>query len=231
MALLSDETILKVGAGIDEDMLELYRWNQALDAKSRFDIGGIGSDSKRQRVGLQKLVRAIVGVELPKSKKIATSDWSQIPLSNKQLCYASRDAWAGAAVMENIGKMYDDLQVDSIAALVREKERSMADVDSRARTRKETKIKMKDIMSEVKDMSTFLQPKTGKTSGKQHHERLLQIMPRATKLEMKRLQKIMDETSPDGVIFFDADDLGLDFNFVTEQQQQQQQQQQQKPKQ
>ena len=56
---LSDETIVKVGAGIDEDMLELYRWDSSLQARSRFDIGGVGTDSKCLPVGLQKLVRAI----------------------------------------------------------------------------------------------------------------------------------------------------------------------------
>lgn len=108
--------------------MELYRWNPCLDARSRFDIGGIGSDSNRSRVGLQKLARAIVGVEMVKSKKVSMSDWSQIPLTNAQLCFASRDAWAGAAVMENIGRMHDVMQVDSIASLVKGDERSMADV-------------------------------------------------------------------------------------------------------
>lgn len=199
IACLSDETILKVGVGIDEDMLELYRWNKNLDAKSRFDIGGIGSDSNRSRVGLQKLVRAIVGVELQKSKKIAMSDWSKIPLQAKQLHYASRDAWAGAAVMENIGKMYDDMQVDSIASLVRDRgERSMADIDMRAKTRKSTKTEVKMIMDQMKEMTSFLNGDGEKTmSGRERHENLLKIMPAATKREMKRLQNIMDETAPD----------------------------------
>ena len=205
VAMLSDETILKVGAGINEDMLELYRWNPCLDARSRFDIGGVGSDSNRSRVGLQKLVRAIVGVEMVKSKKVSMSDWSQIPLTNAQLCYASRDAWAGAAVMENIGRMHDVMQVDSIASLVKGNERSMADVDMRARTRKRTKIKMKDILSEAKDMAL---------PGKERYEDLLQAMPQKTKEEIKRLQRILDETAPDDLIFFDAEKFGLDFTFV-----------------
>jgi len=67
-AFLSDPSILKVGAGIDGDMLELYRYNPSLLARSRFDIGGIGSTSRYRRVGLQNLVRAAVGVELAKSR-------------------------------------------------------------------------------------------------------------------------------------------------------------------
>lgn len=212
IAMLSDETILKVGVGINEDMLELYRWNKNLDAKGRFDIGGIGSDSNRSRVGLQKLVRAIIGVELLKSKKTAMSDWSRIPLSTKQLSYASRDAWAGAAVMENIGKMNAEMSVDNIAALAKERERDMEDVDMRARTRKKTRLETKEIMDEMKSMSSYLQG-SEKMNGRERHEHLMQIMPDATKAEMRRLQKILDETAPDDLIFFEADKLGLDFTF------------------
>lgn len=223
-AMLSDPTILKVGAGIDEDMLELYRWDNSLNANSRFDIGGIGSDSKtRGRIGLEKLVRAIVGVELAKSKKIAMSDWSMTPLSDTQVIYASRDAWAGAAVMENIGK-YDGLNVDCIAQMLRGKEREMQEVDSRARLRKQAKSEMKDIITKVKDMASSLHGGSGvkdngdqnekKSSKRDSYSRLLDIMSKETRAEVDRLQMILDETSPDGPIFFDADKLGLDFSFV-----------------
>ena len=212
-AMLADPTILKVGAGIDEDMLELYRWNNNLDAKSRFDIGGIGSGPKRQRTSLQKLVRAIVGVELEKSKKLAMSDWSRIPLSSKQLCYASRDAWAGAAVMESIGRNYDGMQVDSLASLVRGVERDMVDVDSRAKMRKVTKTKMKDIMDQLKETTSFATMVEGE-NGRERHNKLMALMPEDTRIEMDRLQSMMDETFPDGLIFFDAEKLGLDFSFA-----------------
>jgi hypothetical protein len=75
----------------------------------------------------------------------------------------------------------------------------------RARTRKMTKIKMKDILSEAKDMAL---------PGKERYEDLLQAMPQKTKEEIKRLQRILDETAPDDLIFFDAEKFGLDFTFV-----------------
>mmetsp|Transcript_14574 Transcript_14574/g.21876 ORF Transcript_14574/g.21876 Transcript_14574/m.21876 type:complete len:486 (-) Transcript_14574:172-1629(-) len=220
-AMLSDPTILKVGAGIDEDMLELYRWDNSLNANSRFDIGGIGSDSKtKRRIGLQKLVGAIVGVDLAKSKKIAMSDWSMIPLTDQQVIYASRDAWAGAAVMENIGD-YDGMNVDCIAQMLRGKEREMQEIDSRARLRKQAKLEMKEIITEVKEMASGgsdvkenRNQKEKRSSGRDSHKRLLDIMSKETRAEVDRLQIILDETSPDGLMFFDADKLGLDFSFV-----------------
>ena len=223
-AMLSDPTILKVGAGIDEDMLELYRWGKSLNANSRFDIGGIGSNSKtRGRIGLEKLVREIVGVELAKSKKIAMSDWSMIPLTDIQVMYASRDAWAGAAVMENIGK-YDGLDVDCIAQMLRGKERNMQEVDSRARLRKQAKLEMKEIITKVKEMASSLHggsdvkdngdPNDKKSSRRDSYASLLDLMPKETRAEVDRLQIILDDTSPDGPIYFDADKLGLDFSFV-----------------
>ena len=68
-----------------------------------------------------------------------------------------------------------------------------------------TKIIMKGILSEAKDMAL---------QGKERYEDLLQAMPQETKEEIKRLQRILDETSPDDLIFFDAEKFGLDFTFV-----------------
>jgi hypothetical protein len=211
-SLLKDDSILKVGVGIDDDMLELYRWDNRLDCSSRFDIGGVGSTAKRNRVGLQKLAKALVGVEIPKSKRISRSDWSQVPLSEAQLVYAARDAWAGAAVMKNIHRMYRHMHIDVIADMVKEIERPMIDVDIRARKRRKARSDFKNIMDEMKALSTYLTPEEEIRRGTTF-SRLQLIMPDEVRNELDRLQKIIDDTSPDGLLVFDAQELGFDFTF------------------
>jgi hypothetical protein len=216
--LLQDPSIIKVGAGIDDDMLELYRWNKMLQARSRFDIGGIGSSHNGHRVGLQRLVRAIVGVELVKSKRVTMSDWSQVPLSMKQLNYASRDAWAGAAVMENLGFMYEEyMHVDVIGGMIRDVEREMVDLDFRAKERKEAKMKLKEIIKQQRQRSgTRVKNEdmndTGYNGGDSQND-LPAWWPIVVKEEKDRLQQIIDDTAPDGLVFFPQELLGLDFSF------------------
>ncbi len=218
-ALLNDPSIIKVGAGIDDDMLELYRWNKMLQARSRFDIGGIGSSHNCHRVGLQRLVRAIVGVELVKTKRVTMSDWSQVPLSMKQLNYASRDAWAGAAVMENLGCMYEEyMHVDVIGTMIRDVEREMVDLDFRAKERKEAKMKLKEIIQQMKQHSgnrvkNENMNDAGYYGGDNSQNDLPAWWPIVVKEEKDRLQQIIDNTAPDGLLFFPQELLGLDFSF------------------
>ena len=68
---------------VDDDMLELrQRWKR-LEARSRVDLGGIGSTGGELR-GLKKLTGSILGFDLPKSRRMAISNWSQVPLSDAQ---------------------------------------------------------------------------------------------------------------------------------------------------
>eukprot|EP00550_Attheya_septentrionalis_P000603 CAMPEP_0198283570 /NCGR_PEP_ID=MMETSP1449-20131203/3143_1 /TAXON_ID=420275 /ORGANISM="Attheya septentrionalis, Strain CCMP2084" /LENGTH=326 /DNA_ID=CAMNT_0043980239 /DNA_START=128 /DNA_END=1105 /DNA_ORIENTATION=- len=150
-ALLSDETIIKAGVGIDEDMLELYRWNKRLVAKSRFDVGGVGSStpSKNTR-GLKSLVTAVLGVELEKSKKVARSDWSKVPLTNKQVAYGARDAWAGAAILFDLAERDPNaFGSDAILSLLKATERPIHEVHLRAQQRKAAKLKVKAMKSTI----------------------------------------------------------------------------------
>lgn len=213
-AILSDPTIIKAGAGIDDDMLELYRWNNSLQAKCRFDIGGIGSTSSGRRVGLQRLVRAIVGVELVKSKRVTMSDWSQVPLSMKQLNYASRDAWAGAAVIENLSLMYEDaMNVDLIGSKILDIERDMEELDIRARQRKRAKKKVKNYMNEMKNFSKYIRKGVDYLELEDGEEINLVERMEYLKDQFDYNRQIMDETAPDGLLFFPPEMLGLDFSF------------------
>ena len=101
--LLADENIIKCGCGIDDDLLELRRHvpgMKKLQAKSRFDLGLLGVS--KNRLGLQALTRILLNRQLEKPKHLIVSDWSNSPLTNDQVAYAARDAWCGAAVLEEL---------------------------------------------------------------------------------------------------------------------------------
>ena len=201
-ALLSDPTIVKVCTSIDEDMLELYRFNRQLKARSRFDLGGIGSGrGSKQRIGLQRLVRAVLGVEMKKSKKLAMSNWSK-PLTKQQVEYAARDAWAGAAVIDDLSNRHPEtFSAESIARLLRD-ERPIQEIHKRATKRKKARTQLKTIREQYQQYSAFdLQYKPQKLG-----------LPPIVIEELDRVREILEETSPDGLIGFDAEPLGLAFD-------------------
>jgi ribonuclease D len=105
-AIICDEQFIKAGCALDDDVLELYDLWNGLDAKSRLDLGGIGGIKNNKRRGLKTLSKHILGVHLPKPKAQTLSDWSQVPLTEHQVSYSARDAWAGAAIANKLAE-YD----------------------------------------------------------------------------------------------------------------------------
>lgn len=75
-----------------------------LDARSRLDLGFLGKRSASQRIGLKDLTAAVVGLDLPKPKRITLSDWTVVPLTEAQIIYSARDAWAGAAIANKLAE-------------------------------------------------------------------------------------------------------------------------------
>ena len=207
--LLSDPTVVKACTGIDDDMLELYRFNRNLRGRSRFDLGGLGSGvGSKNRVGLARLARAVLGVEMKKSKKLAVSNWSRFPLTSGQVAYAARDAWAGAAVMHALGQRHPGtFGPEAMMELLRE-ERSMGDLSRRAARRRRARLQLKDIKAQFREYSQIDcrddddAGGSGSGSGR---------MPKMVRDEIPRLQAVMAETAPDGLIGFDAEPLGLAF--------------------
>lgn len=125
--VLVDPTIIKAGVFIDPDILQFYERYPYLDARSRFDLSRLRSTSsyddtsrddddndsddhnkstkQQEKVpGLQTLTASILGLHLPKPKKIACSNWNRIPLSYSQLAYCARDAWVSAAIVHELAK-------------------------------------------------------------------------------------------------------------------------------
>jgi len=123
---LLNPNIIKVGVNIDCDAMELFTEEEKLIMQSRFDIGRM---FRSQTVGLRNLVRAALGVELPKPKAVTISNWSKYPLTYSQVTYAARDAWASAAVVQNLFETYpknkDKFNLDILGDQLQELEWSL----------------------------------------------------------------------------------------------------------
>lgn len=106
-SVLHDPNIIKAGAGIDNDILELQKWRPDIytSCNCRFDIGGITFSSSNTRTSLAYLSQKILGVRLLKTKATTLSNWSRIPLSASQINYAAYDAWAAVAILTLLAKL------------------------------------------------------------------------------------------------------------------------------
>lgn len=193
--VIMNEKVIKVGVGIDDDALELFRWSRegyedaladnakrSLSSgsrnptpelklwkmKSRFDIGCVlpGPNPSR-RAGLRELALTVLGVNIPKSKKLAMSNWCNRHLTMEQISYAARDAWVAAAVVERLQKMVGDSSTGRVDAKVDGKDnenvvntfhpdcllsmeflkgqRDVFEIDERATRRKAAKEELKEI--------------------------------------------------------------------------------------
>jgi hypothetical protein len=107
----------------------------SLQARSRFDLGCVvlprdctstnktndpsnhhqyrmiakrTTNTINNKSGLQGLCKSILGVDLPKEKENSASDWTRFPLTDDQITYAARDAWAGAAIATKLASLNVD---------------------------------------------------------------------------------------------------------------------------
>ena len=90
--LLSDENLVKIGSGIEQDGLKLQR-DRSLVMKTVVDIQRMAKElcPGLQRTGLKALAKHFLGIELDKTE--AVSNWEEVPLEASQIEYAALDAW------------------------------------------------------------------------------------------------------------------------------------------
>ena len=98
--LLQSERVLKVGFGLKNDRGQI-RSRLCVPLRNILDLDNV---FRRQGYTRQIGVRAAVGVvlkqNLPKSKRVTTSNWAAADLTPRQLLYAANDAFAALRVME-----------------------------------------------------------------------------------------------------------------------------------
>lgn len=166
-SVINNPKIIKVGVGIDDDALELYRWSrgdyleqhnqeipQLWAMTSRFDIGCIlPSKNPSCRSGLRELAQKILGTEINKSKKLAMSNWGKRHLTLEQIAYGARDAWVSAAIVEQLqkGNNGDVFRAESLMEMdFLKSQRVLSDMDERATARKLAKQELKEMIERRK---------------------------------------------------------------------------------
>ena len=162
-AVLCDEQFVKAGCAVDEDLMSLYELWDGLDAKSRLDLGllGAGTPNKQQqqqqqqrRFGLKTLSKGLLGVDLPKQHEITMSDWSVVPLTEAQIMYSARDAWAGAAIAETLAAYDPDtFSHASLVSTLPHCETPIAELVSRQQRRDQSKLQLGRIVAQYPDKS------------------------------------------------------------------------------
>jgi ribonuclease D len=152
-AVLCDEQFVKAGCAVDEDLMSLYSLWGGLDAKSRLDLGFLGGNKRAgTRFGLKTLSKGPLGVDLPKPVDIATSDWSAVPLTEAQIMYSARDAWAGAAIAEKLADYDPDrFSHKSLVSSLPQFETSIAALVEKQERRDQAKKELRRLIAQYSD--------------------------------------------------------------------------------
>ncbi|KAG7365392.1 3'-5' exonuclease [Nitzschia inconspicua] len=201
-SILDDNSILLAGVGMNQDMVELYRWignkdgSLVPDRPLRVDLGGIGS-TNGESVGLRRLAAGVLRVDTPKSKKLARSPWATVPLSIKSIAYAARDAWTSAAVLHRLHSLDPErFSPNALRDVVRKEEEflqsigkplSIADLSAQMILRKQ----YRDEWTELKE----------KKKERRLSEEEIQ--------HMKRLKELVHNLGPPKPVTFEVKELSL----------------------
>lgn len=97
--VLEHPDIIKAGFGLSDDLRSVKR-KLGISVQNAVDLARLLRERKQSEVGAKKASAVYLGVDLPKSKRISTSDWSQFPLSEKQIQYAVNDALSALRIYE-----------------------------------------------------------------------------------------------------------------------------------
>lgn len=97
--LLENESILKVGVGIHDDLIRLKMLGQFKE-KGFLDIAKMAHKQGCEEASLRALTAIYLGHRLSKGAKL--ENWAKEDLSEKQLKYAALDAVAGLQIYEKL---------------------------------------------------------------------------------------------------------------------------------
>lgn len=191
-AVLSDEAIIKAGVGIDKDLIELCHAWGGLKARSRLNLGGIGvGPNGKETTGLKRLSKAILNIDLLKSRKLAAGNWNQMPLSDKQIAYCARDAWAGAAIVDELNSRDPDTFCPLRLQSLLQNQQSIEEMTVLAMERKSARTELTGLLAPFQT------------------RRYKKRIPSDVRRDVCRLQTTIKALRPNPPLTFDVSSLGI----------------------
>ncbi|KAM6076885.1 bifunctional 3'-5' exonuclease/ATP-dependent helicase WRN isoform 3-T4 [Chlamydotis macqueenii] len=133
--LLEDETIKKVGVGIEGDQWKLMS-DFEVKLKSFVELADVANEKLRCKEiwSLNGLVKHLFGKQLLKDKSVRCSNWEEFPLNEEQKLYAATDAYAGLIIYQKLksmsnsdGKLFGLRRDDNLSEDVKERLTSLAE--------------------------------------------------------------------------------------------------------
>ncbi|XP_032916258.1 Werner syndrome ATP-dependent helicase isoform X3 [Catharus ustulatus] len=132
--LLEDETIKKVGVGIEGDQWKLMS-DFEIKLKSFVELADVANEKLncKETWSLNGLVKHLFGRQLLKDHSVRCSSWEKFPLNEEQKLYAATDAYAGYIVYEKLKNMSKSdqrlfsMRKDSTSGGVKERLASLAE--------------------------------------------------------------------------------------------------------
>jgi len=89
-SIFSDETIVKVGIAVKDDLKDLKKLH-SFEEKSIVDLNIFAPKLGFESIGAKKLSALVLGIRISKRQQV--SNWEQKKLTNAQIVYAATDAW------------------------------------------------------------------------------------------------------------------------------------------
>ncbi|XP_074849936.1 bifunctional 3'-5' exonuclease/ATP-dependent helicase WRN isoform X2 [Carettochelys insculpta] len=104
--LLEDETVRKVGVGIEGDQWKLMS-DFEIRLKSFVELADVANEKLKCKEiwSLNGLVKHLFGKQLLKDKSIRCGNWEEFPLTEEQKLYAATDAYAGFLIYQKLESM------------------------------------------------------------------------------------------------------------------------------
>jgi len=102
--ILEDESILKCGVAIRDDLKALQKI-KPFEPGGFIELAALAKQKGLQVEGLRKLAAILLGIRISKSAQ--TSNWESRILTDKQLQYASTDAWVCLGIYRRLLRKKD----------------------------------------------------------------------------------------------------------------------------